>query len=359
MTDEASNPAPGWRPPAKTPLTIVIIAVLVLVGLVLIAQALRLWPFAAGAEQTDDAAVKGETTVIAPQVSGYVTRVLVHDYQTVRAGDPLVAIDDATYRTRVAQADSAEATQAANLANADQAHRSRLAALAGQSAALASARAQLERARADMARVDDLVRDGSVSQREADQTRATLRQAEAQVRQAEAAQAIAREDVRTVDVGRHGLSAAVGSAHAVADLARIDLGHTLIRAPESGQLSEVTVRNGQFVTNGTQLLFLVPARYWIIANFKETQTRAMHPGQRAHVTVDALGGRALSGHVEALAPAAGSEFAVLKPDNATGNYVKVAQRIGVRITIDPGQPLAARLRPGMSVVARVDTGDSR
>jgi multidrug resistance efflux pump len=119
------------------------------------------------------------------------------------------------------------------------------------------------------------------------------------------------------------------------------------------------VRLGQYVTNGTQLLSLVPAELWVIANFKEAQTGRMAPGQAASVTVDALAGARLTGRVERLSPAAGSEFAVLKPDNATGNFVKVPQRIGVRIVIDPGQPMSERLRPGMSVEARVDTRSSR
>jgi multidrug resistance efflux pump len=211
------------------------------------------------------------------------------------------------------------------------------------------------RAKADMARVDDLVKDGSVSRRERDQTLAALRQAEAQVHQADAADQIARQDIRTVDVGRGGLEAQVEAAEAQLRLAQIDLAHTIIRAPEDGQLGEVGVRVGQYVTNGTLLFTLVPPDRWVIANYKEAQTAHMMAGQKASFTVDALGGARLNGHVERLSPAAGSEFSVLKPDNATGNFVKVPQRIGVRITVDPGQSLANRLRPGMSVETSVHT----
>lgn len=126
-------------------------------------------------------------------------------------------------------------------------------------------------------------------------------------------------------------------------------------APESGQLGEIGVRLGQYVTNGTQLLSLVPADRWVIANYKEAQTARMAVGQSATFTIDALNGARLLGHLEKLSPAAASEFAVLKPDNATGNFVKVPQRIGVRIAIDPRQLLGTRLRPGMSVEARIDT----
>jgi multidrug resistance efflux pump len=266
-----------------------------------------------------------------------------------------VKIDDRIYAQRVDQAEAQVASQEATLANSRQAAASRQASFAGQDAAVANARAQLMRAQADMARVNDLVTDGSVSLRERDQTLAALRQAQAQLQQAVAARDIARQDIRTVEVGRGGQQAAVSGAEAARRLAQIDLANTVIRAPESGRLSEVGVRNGQYVTAGSQLMFLVPPETWVIANFKEAQTARMAVGQPAIFTVDGLGNARLTGHVERLSPAAGSEFAVLKPDNATGNFTKVPQRIPVRIRIDPGQPLAARLRPGMSVQARVDT----
>ena len=206
-----------------------------------------------------------------------------------------------------------------------------------------------------MRRVEALAKRGWVTTRDRDQQTAALRAAEAQLRQAQAAREINRQDVRSVVVGRAGLNANVEAARAQVRLAEVDLGHTVIRAPQGGQLSEVVVRRGQYVTAGTQLMFLVPRSYWVTANFREAQTRKMRVGQPASFTVDALGDARLTGRVESLAPAAGSEFAVLKPENATGNFVKVAQRIAVRIRIDPGQPLADRLRPGMSVVARIDT----
>jgi multidrug resistance efflux pump len=339
-----------------------VIAATVAVALAAVLAIFAAWglpPFRSAVQATDNAYVRGRTTVIAPQVSGYVTTVAVRDYQQVGAGQVLARVDDRIYRARVDQARANVSAAVAALANSQQAHASRAAGLLGQTASLASARAQLARAQADMARVDDLVRDGSVSVREQDQTRAALRQAEAQVRQAEAGSEIARQDIRTVDVGRGGLEANVDAARAALRLAEVDLEHTVVRAPEPGQVGEVGVRLGQYVTNGTQLTSLIPADRWVIGNFKEAQTAKMAPGQRASFTVDALGGAKLTGHVEQLSPGAGSEFAVLKPDNATGNFVKVPQRIGVRISVDPGQALAARLRPGMSVEARVDTGRGR
>jgi multidrug resistance efflux pump len=371
MTDTAAAPvteeraaeqeaAPaGWRPQRLGRVAMTMIVLFVLVGIGVILAAWQLPPFSSAIQYTDNAYVRGRTTVISPQVSGYVTAVAVRDFEQVKPGQPLVTIDDRIYRQRVEQAQAQIAAQRASLANVAQSARSRAASLSAQEAAVANAEAQLMRAQADMARVDDLVRDRSVSLRERDQTLAALRQAQAQLRQAQAAREIARQDIRTVEVGRGGQVAAVSGAQAARRLAAIDLANTVIRAPEPGQLSEVGVRLGQYVTAGSQLMFLVPPETWVIANYKEAQTARMIVGQRAWLTVDALGNARINGRVERISPAAGSEFAVLKPDNATGNFTKVPQRIAVRIRVDPGQPLVARLRPGMSVQARVDTSGGR
>lgn len=306
-------------------------------------------------QTTDNAYVRGQTTIIAPQVSRYMTQVLVHDFEPVRAGQILARIDDRIYRQRVEQARANLAAQAANLADATQSQRSKEAALGGQQAGIASAQAQLARAQADMRRIDDLVAEGSVSLRERDQTRATLAQAVAAVRQAQAQRAIGEQDVQSVTVGRGGLEAGVDNARASLRLAEIDLANTVIRTPIGGKLGEVSVRLGQFVTAGTQLMFLVPPTVWVLANFKETQTARIFPGQPATLRVDALGEEEIHGKVERLSPAAGSEFSVIRPDNATGNFVKVPQRLTVRIALDMRNPLYSRLSPGMSVVASVDT----
>ena len=357
-SDTHDLPHPGWHPPRKRIMGWLAIVLIALGALAVILTVWDLPPFTGAGEQTENAYIRGRTTVIAPQTSGYVAAVLVSDYSFVHRGQVLIRIDDAIYRARVAQARASLDAQLAALANSVQARASRSAGVVAQAAGLGSAQAQLLKARADMARADDLVRDGSISVREKDQTLAALRATEAQVRQAQAGGDIAREDVRSVDVGRGGLQAQVEAeaARAALRLAEIDLDHTIIRAPEDGQVGEIGVRLGQYVTLGTQLFSLVPLERWIIANYKEAQTGAIKVGQGAHFTVDALGNTGFTGHVEQVSPAAGSEFAVLKPDNATGNFVKVPQRIGVRISIDPQQDLAARLRPGMSVVTNIDTG---
>ena len=331
-----------WHPPALKWRVIVVAVALTLAAVAAVLDAWDLWPFANRVEITDNAYVRGRTSVIAPQVSGYVVAVLVSDYARVKAGQVLVRIDDSTYRARVEQARANLAAAVANLANNRQARASGDASLLGQNATLA-------RAKADMLRADELVKDGSVSVRERDQTRAALAEAEAQSE-------IARQNIRTVDVGRGGLEAQVAAARAALRSAEIDLEHTVILAPEAGQVSEVGVRLGQYVTNGTQLMSLVPPDRWVIANYKEAQTAHMASGQPASFRVDALAGAKFIGHIENMSPAAGSEFSVLKPDNATGNFVKVPQRIGVRIAIDTNQPDFERLRPGMSVISRIDTG---
>lgn len=352
---QVDAPPSSWNPPDKTRPTVIVIVVAALFAILAILYSWQLPPFAGGQEKTDNAYVRGRVTIISPQVSGYVTRVPVQDFAEVKAGQILATIDDRIYRARVAQAEANVAAQRAALANSAQAQRSREVATDSQNAGIANAQAQLVRADADMRRARALVADGSISTREFDQTRAALLAAQASLQQARASRAIGTQDVRTVVVGRAGLEAAVESAKAQLRLAQIDLDNTVIRAPADGQLSEVGVRVGAYVTAGTQLLSVVPHHVWVIANFKEAQTRDMAIGQRARFSVDALGGAELTGRIENLSPAAGSEFAVLKADNATGNFVKVAQRIAVRIKIDPGQSRAARLRPGMSVEVRIDT----
>jgi multidrug resistance efflux pump len=352
----AEAPPRGYWPlPRKRVAMVVGIAALAVLALLAVLRAWELGPFDTPVQATDNAYVRGRTTIVSPQVSGYVVDVGVRDYADVAAGQALVRIDDRSYRAQVDQAQAALDGQLAARANLEQAHASRIASLHGQAAAIESAEAQQARARADLARVDDLVADGSVSLREQDQLRAALAQSLAQLSQSKAGHEVARQDVRTVEVNRDAVNAQIEAARAALRKAQIDLDYTVIRAPQAGQVGEVGVRLGQYVTNGTQLLPLVPADRWVIANFKEAQTARMKPGQRAWLTVDALDGRRIAGHVEEIAPAAGSEFSVIKPDNGTGNFVKIPQRIGVRIALDGPADALAALRPGMSVEAHVDT----
>jgi multidrug resistance efflux pump len=366
-SDQAANPrsedpqenlpvqALGWAPPTHGRRRTLLFIGILLGGVFLALYAWDLPPFRRDVQTTDNAYVRGLTTMISPQVSGYVTEVLVQDFGSVKKEQPLVKVDDRASRQRVEHARASVTAQIANLDNSQQSQRSSQATVAAQEAALGNASAQLQRAQADMRRVSELTAEGSLSQRERDQAVAALRQSEAALAQARAQRTISQEQVRTVTVGRGALEASVQSARSSLRLAEIDLSNTVIRAPQDGRVGEIGVRLGQFVSAGSQLLVLVPDEVWIVANFKEAQTAKIVPGQRATFTVDALGDAELEGIVRDLSPAAGSEFAVIKPENATGNFVKVPQRIAVRIDVTPGQPGAGLLRPGISVVASVDT----
>lgn len=340
-----------------------------LAGIALVLYLWRLPPFHSAIEATDNAYVRGSVTVLAAKVDGYVAEVLVQDFAAVEAGQVLVRLDARNYSQRLAQAQAALAAHRASLANLDQAHRVREAGvanaqaqLAGAQAQQANADAQWQRAQADHRRSLVLVGDGSVSQRELEQSESSLRQteagqrlAQAQAQQARAAITAAQQELRAVDVNRQSVQAVIAGAEAAVRLAEIDLDNTRIRAPRSGHVGEVGVKLGQYVTPGAQLLALVPAQVWVVANFKEDQTAAMAPGQPAWLRVDGLDHARLKGQVERLAPAMGSEFSFFRSDNATGNFTKVPQRLPVRIAVDANDPLSARLRPGMSVIAEVDT----
>lgn len=326
-----------------------------IVGVLVVLYAWRLPPFSTPIVTTENALVRGQVTLIGTQLPGYVTTVKVQDFQHVKAGDLLVQLDDRIVRQRVEQAQAQLAAQNAALANWDQSRRGAHATVALNEAALANAQAQAARTQADLARVDALVADGSLSVREQDAQKAARAQSVAAVAQARAALDIAKEQAQSVTVNRQSLQAAVANAEAALKAAQVDLDNTRITAPADGQLGQVTVRQGAYVNTGAQLMGLVPRQLWVVANLKETQMNHVRIGQSVTFRVDALDGAQMTGQVERISPATGSEFAVLPADNATGNYVKIAQRIPVRIRIDQGQGDAERLRPGMSVVVSIDT----
>lgn len=326
-----------------------------LVGLAVILYAWRLPPFASTIETTENAYVRGQVTVIAPQLAGYVAEVPVQDFATVKQGDLLLRIDDRIYAQKLEQARAGLAAQRAALANSDQSRAAADARLRAAVANVASAEAALRTAEANWSRIEPLRERGVVSQTSTDQSQQALEQARASLAASNAAAEVARQDIQTAIVNRQSLVAAVEGAEAAVHLAEIDLSNTRILAPQDGRLGEVSARLGQYVAAGTQLMALVPSKVWVIANFKETQLAGMRVGQPVSFTVDALRHARLTGRIERFSPAAGSEFSVIRPDNATGNFVKIAQRVPVRIAIDPDQPPAGKLAPGMSVVVSVDT----
>ncbi|MFJ4109842.1 HlyD family secretion protein [Pseudomonas sp. NPDC089758] len=362
-TPEGATPPSEPTSPVRTRrvriLSSIMFACVALAGILLVLYAWRLPPFGSAIESTENAMVRGQVTIIGPQLSGYVVAVPVHDFQFVKAGDLLVQLDDRIYKQRLAQAIAQLQQEQAALANNLQQRNSAEATIAQRQAAIGDAKAQADKARADLSRNQALVSDGSVSRRDLDVTRASQAAAVATLAQAKAALAIARQDRETVIVNRAALEASVENAKAAVELERIDLDNTRVTAPRDGQLGQIGTRLGAYVNSGAQLMALVPDTVWVIANMKETQMANVRIGQPVTFTVDALNHLKLRGHVQQISPATGSEFALLQADNATGNFVKIAQRIPVRITVDADQPAARRLSPGMSVVVSIDTQDER
>jgi multidrug resistance efflux pump len=345
-------PAPDRRAQI---ISAVLFSLVALVGVLIVLYAWRLPPFSSAVVSTENALVRGQVTLIGTQLPGYVVDVKVQDFQYVKQGDLLAQIDDRTYQQRYAQAVAQLAAQKAALDNWAQSHSTAEAGVLLNQAALANAEAQAAKSVADLKRVDSLAADGSLSLREQDSSKAARAQTAAAVAQARASLEIAKQQVRSVSVNKQSLEAAVAAAEAALKAAKVDLDNTRIIAPEDGQLGQVTVRKGAYVNTGAQLMGLVPKQLWVIANLKETQMNNVQVGQPATFKVDALDGAQLTGVVERISPATGSEFSVLPADNATGNYVKIAQRIPVRIRIDAGQAKARRLAPGMSVIVSIDT----
>lgn len=328
------------------------------VGVLLVLYAWRLPPFASDIESTENALVRGQVTLISPQVSGYVTDVPVQDFQHVQKGDLLVKIDERIYLQKVAQAKAQLAEREAALANNEQQKLTAEAVIRQNEAAVVNADAQSAKTEKDYQRAAVLAESGASSQSTRDSARAARAQNDAQGRQVRASLEIAREDLKSVMISRASLEAAVESAQAALALAQIDLDNTQITAPADGQLGQVSVRLGAYVTAGTQLMGLVPDHLWVIANMKETQMARVRVGQTATFSVDALDGLVFRAQVERISPATGSEFSVLPADNATGNFVKISQRIPVRLRLDDGQQGADRLKPGMSVIAHIDTAST-
>jgi len=356
MPDQATTPVN--KRSRRILVSAAIFGAIALVGVLVVLYAWKLPPFRSTLQATENALVRGQVTIISPQLSGYVVEVLVQDFQQVKQGELLMRIDDRIPTQRLAQAQAELANRRAALENFAQTSSTAQSTIAQNQATLASSDALARRTALDLRRVEELAADGSLSARERDAARAANAQAVASRDQARATLDIARTNLRSVGVNRTSLEAAVANAEAQLRLAEIDLANTRILAPRDGQLGQVTVRQGAFVNAGAQLTALVPAQFWIIANMKETQMADVRLGQPVSFTVDALNGAKLRGHVERIAPATGSEFSVITPDNATGNFVKIAQRIPVRVKIDANQPLAQRLRPGMSVVATIDTASA-
>ena len=352
-TTPITPPSSKLIPTAKR--TLILMFLVLIIGIGIILWAWKIGPFDSTVESTDNSYVKGKTTVLSSQINGYVKDVLVSDFDHVKKGQVLMHIDATTYDQKVTQAE-AGVDQAQNaLSNQSQNIAQRKADIVAAEAKVEQARTAYQLSLAQQQRYQQLGDSGAASKSEQDKAVADTQNNLALLQQAQANVLVAKEALKTAKVAETGLKAQVTNAAAQLDQAQTTKNYSSIIAPMDGQLGEVNPRVGQYVAAGTQLLYLIPQQTWVTANFKETQIAHMKIGQKAWFTVDALNHQKFTGHVEQISPAAGSEFSVLKADNATGNFTKVVQRIAVRIAIDPNQTGIENLRPGMSVISSVDT----
>jgi membrane fusion protein (multidrug efflux system) len=318
------------------------------------------WTVGRFIESTDDAYVGGDVTVMAPKVSGFIAQVSVTDNQTVRAGDLLIKLDDRDYRAALDRAEAIVAGQQATLANLDATRRLQDAVIRQAQAGVASADAETLRARDDQARFQILSRTAAASLQTSQRADADFKQAVAGGEKARAALDAAQQQLNVIDTQKQQTRAALDAAIADRDTARLNLGYTELRAPIDGVVGNRSARTGAFATAGSQLIAVVPARgLWVDANFKESQLALMQPGQVAAIHADVLTDVTFHGHVGSLSPATGAQFSVLPPENATGNFTKIVQRVPVRILLDGNASELGRLRPGLSVVANVDLRDPK
>src|SRR5881396_3005607 len=327
----SSTPAPA-APPKSSRRTVFMIMGVILLGLVIFGA--RKWWFGRSHVSTDNAQVDGHIVPVLPKVGGYVAEVRVAENQSVKAGDTLVVLDDRDYRSRLAQTDADLAALLATVSS-----RTRV----GQAdAAVAQAQANAVKATADLARMEPLAAQNVVSQQQLDAARAAATAAAAQLASAQAALV--------------GADARVAAARAARDQAALQLSYTRITAPSTGVVSKKNVEVGLLVQAGQPLMTVVPLDdIWVIANLKETETADVAPGDPVDFTVDAYGGLHFCGKVESISPATGAKFSLLPPDNTTGNFTKVVQRLPVRIRLCGPQDPKHQLRPGMSVVVTIKT----
>lgn len=306
-------------------------------------------------QSTDNAYVEADMAVIAAKVPGYVAAVEVKDNQPVKAGDPLVRIVDADYRAALAKAEAEVerltrergAAGARVMAEAD--------AITQAQAALRAAEAQATRAAADARRADGLLAQGFATRATVDQRRAEAASAEALVAERRAAIAGAQAGRQAASGSAGGAGAAQKAAIASAEAARLDLENTVIRAPFDGVVGNRSVRPGQFARQGQQMMVVVPvSQAYLVANFKETQIRGMQPGMPVDVRLDAYPDTPLKGRIDSFSPASGSRFSVIPPENATGNFTRIVQRVPVKIVLDQPLPEGVRLTPGISADVEVD-----
>ncbi|MHB0770785.1 HlyD family secretion protein [Bradyrhizobium sp. 5.13L] len=355
----APPPKPTQRPATSlwSRLAIPLFAVVVALAFVALAT-LRFdeWVGNAVIQTTNDAYVRAELTRLSSRVSGEVLTVGVTDFQRVKAGDLLIQIDPADYDAQVAQAEAAVAAAQAALDNLANQIELQCATIAQAQAARLSAEAMEVEARQEQERQQSLSQTESGTRQRLEQAVAAYAKAQADVRASRAVIAAQQHQLEVLQGTRKQRAADVAAAKATLAGAKLKLGYTKITAPFDGVVGERQVQPGDYVNIGTNLINVVPLpKVYVIANYKETQLTHVAPGQPVEITVDSFPRERLHGRVARIAPATGAQVALLPPDNATGNFTKVVQRIPLRIQLDDEQPLLARLVPGMSVVTSINT----
>jgi len=300
-------------------------------------------------ESTDDAFIAARSFAVAPKVGGYVTEVPVTDNQHVNAGDLLARIDDRDYVIAVNQAKAQVAVAEANINNVQAQIDSQRQQIDQAKAQLEQAKAQLKFAEQEEARAKDLVEKGAGTVQREQQTHSDLQSQQANTSRAKAALAAAEVGVKTLAAQLESARASLKQAQAQLDQANLNLQYTHITAEQPGRVVKLSGAVGTLATAGQALMMFVPDEIWIVANYKETQLRYMRPGQAVEFTIDAYPGRKLTGRVASVQPGSGTAFSLLPAENATGNYVKVVQRVPVKIVVDRW-PADVPVGPGMSVV---------
>jgi membrane fusion protein (multidrug efflux system) len=337
---------------------IVRLAVLLAAGVIVVLFATQWdrWVGLSVRQVTDDAYVRGDITPLSAHVEGYVRRVPVDDFQRVKQGEVLVEIEDDDYRARVAQAEADLLGAQAAIENLKARKAAQHAQIAEAEDAIKATQADVERTRLEAARQRTLLATTFGTRQRVEQADAEAQRFAATLSRNQADLEAQRSQMAVLDTQEAQLRADAKAKKALLGLAKINLGYTRIAAPVSGMVSERDVRNGQYVHAGSQVISVVPLdNVWVVGNYKETQLTHVAIGQRAEIRVDTFPGVVITAMVDSIAPASGAQFSLLPPDNATGNFTKVVQRIPVKLRIASDNPLVGKLRPGMSVIATILT----
>src|SRR5271155_300777 len=354
-----ANPGIDWNKVFEFAWRILIFIVALTVLIVIITRWDH-WVSNAQWQSTDDAYLQADLTPISAKGAGYVRELPIQDFEHVHKGQVLAQLVDDDYRAAAAQAEATVATAMAQAQALKAQHLLQLANVEAAHAVVASTTASFEQNGRDLARQRRLLETGSSSTEASERLVTTHAQLEAQLKQNRAQARAAERQLAVLEAQIAQSEATIAAQRAALDAARINLGYTTITATQDGVIGERQVKPGQLVGVGTQITSLIPLpNVWVIANYKETQLTHMAVGQKAEITVDTFPGHTLRGHLLAFAPASGAEFALLPPDNATGNFTKIVQRVAVKILIEDADGLADRLVPGMSVEAKIDARDGR